>query len=107
MTKLLIIHYSLKEAFFPAFPLSDCYQHPAAGQRDRVTGDLGVVGTYGYAWSSSPSASDSHYAGFLRFLASELTPLRADGRALGFPVRCVQASAAAFLPCAAGAEKAK
>ena len=102
---LLIIHYSLKSSF--RHPFQRLLSPPAAGHRNRETGDLNVVGTYGYVWSSSPYASDSCYAGFLRFLAGELTPLRADGRALGFPVRCVQHLRLLFSLAQAGAEKAK
>ena len=104
---LLIIHYSLfiKKSF--RHSPKRLLPTPAAGHRNRETGDLNVVGTYGYVWSSSPYASDSCYAGFLRFLAGELTPLRADGRALGFPVRCVQHLRLLFFLAQAGAEKAK
>ena len=48
------------------------------------------VGTHGYAWSSSPIASDLPRGGHLRFIADGVQPLNADGRAIGFPVRCVQ-----------------
>ncbi|MDE6446656.1 MAG: hypothetical protein K2L06_07380 [Alistipes sp.] len=51
---------------------------------------MNVVGTYGYAWSSSSYASGNNNAGNLRFLASEVTPLNGNNRANGFPVRCVQ-----------------
>jgi hypothetical protein len=66
---------------------------PAAGYRSHETGALNVVGAYGYAWSSSTFASGNFDAGHLRFFESEVTPVHGFYRALGFPVRCVQASA--------------
>ena len=60
------------------------------------------VGTHGYAWSSSPIMSGLPRAGHLRFIANEMQPLNADGRAIGFPVRCVQhLRAASFSKCEA------
>jgi len=86
LNRLFIIHWP----DFSGHSSERLFLAPAAGQRTRDAGGLNVVGTYGYAWSSSSYAVDNSYVGFLRFLASEMTPLRGDGRALGFPVRCVQ-----------------
>ena len=69
---------------------SDCALVAAAGNRNRETGALDVVGSNGYAWSSSTYASGNINAGNLRFIAGEVQPLNGNNRANGFPVRCVQ-----------------
>jgi len=64
-----------------------------AGYRYREDGALTVVGTNGYAWSSSSYAaagSNAHCAGNLNFNAGNVNPLNWTNRANGFPVRCVQ-----------------
>ena len=70
---------------------------PATGYRANTTGALGGAGTEGTAWSSSPYASGNQNAGRLFFKSGEVNPLNNINRAYGFSVRCVQASAAAFI----------
>lgn len=59
---------------------------PAAGYRD-CDGDVGLVGTGGYCWSSAPY--DSDYAWYLGFSSSEANMYNAD-RCFGLSVRLVQ-----------------
>lgn len=63
--------------------------YPASGFRNRTSGALTTVGSYGYSWSSSPSRSSTS-AGSLRFGASGVSPQNDSSRAFGFPVRCVR-----------------
>ena len=72
----------------PAFFTADFY--PASGYRGSGTGGLGNVGVNGYAWSSSPAGAASVYGSFLLFESRGVNPEHYDGRAFGFPVRCVQ-----------------
>ncbi|GHT14306.1 hypothetical protein FACS189426_20440 [Bacteroidia bacterium] len=58
---------------------------PASGYRNYLTGGLASVGTYGYAWSSSPSSSNAFNLGFDSAAVSSV----GSSRALGFSVRCV------------------
>ena len=70
---------------------------PASGYRTRETGGLTNVGTNGYSWSSSAYAAGSATSGGLNFNSSNVNPLNSfSGRALAFPVRCVQHLQAAF-----------
>ena len=62
---------------------------PASGFRNITSGDLWGVGTYGYAWSYSPT-SGSTYAGCLVFYSSYVDPLGNYYRAYGLAVRCVR-----------------
>ncbi|MDE6827484.1 MAG: hypothetical protein K2P46_02035 [Alistipes sp.] len=63
----------------------------ATGYRTRDEGVLTETGTLGYAWCSSPHASGSVSPGGLNFNSDNVNPLNGfSGRALGFPVRCVQ-----------------
>jgi uncharacterized protein (TIGR02145 family) len=59
---------------------------PMAGSRDSSSGSLGNVGTLGYYWSSSVSATDSRQ---LRFNSSGAGIFTLN-RALGFSVRCIK-----------------
>ena len=68
---------------------------PASGLRNYMSGDLGVVSAYGYAWSSSPSWGSSN-AGYFELRASGVLTLGDVYRAYAFPVRCVQHLQAAF-----------
>ena len=68
----------------------------AAGHRNETTGALTNVGTYGYAWASSPWAYDLH-AGILALTASMAHPLTGGHRVAARAVRCVQASAPKLL----------
>ncbi len=63
---------------------------PASGYRNRDSGALASVGTWGGSWSSSPAASGTAYASSLGFRATYVSPLGGSGRALGLPVRCVK-----------------
>ena len=63
--------------------------YPASGYRNRPSGALANVGSYGFSWSSSPTQSSS-YAGHLYFNASLVYPQSNGSRAFGFPVRCVR-----------------
>ena len=70
-------------------PATDFY--PASGYRLSGTGGLYSVGTEGYSWSSSPNLVSTPYGSGLRFHNSGMDPAsNYHGRALGFPVRCVQ-----------------
>ena len=88
---LLIIHYSLKRAFFPASIPAIAALVPAAGLRFREDGALRNVGTEGNSWSSSTfGGTNPHTAGNLNFIESRVNPLNNTNRANAFPVRCVQ-----------------
>ncbi|MDE6046746.1 MAG: fibrobacter succinogenes major paralogous domain-containing protein, partial [Alistipes sp.] len=63
---------------------------PASGYRNWTTGDLSVVGTIGYFWSSSPAAADNASGGGMCFSAVDIPVLFTCQRARAFPVRCVQ-----------------
>jgi len=64
---------------------------PAAGFRWQETGTMASVGAEGDAWSSSPCNADSPAASYMAFCLEDwVEPFRTAGRALGFPVRCVQ-----------------
>ena len=63
---------------------------PAAGCRDRSTGALTNVGTYGYYWSSSSYAAGNRNAGSLSFHSGAVYPLYYNYRAYAFSVRCVR-----------------
>ena len=67
--------------------LTDFY--PASGYRNRASGALSSVGSYGYSWSSSPTPSSTG-AGYLGFYATDVFPQNNLSRAYGFPVRCVR-----------------
>jgi len=75
---------------------SDCFPAPAAGYRHYGTGAYTPDG-YGDYWSSSPTLSGDHGAGYLAFNSGNVKPLNSNQRACGFTVRCVQASAGCFL----------
>ena len=64
--------------------------YPAAGYRDRKTGDLLSVGTSGFSWSSS-STNASMHAGTLHFGLAFVSPMANNLGANAFPVRCVKA----------------
>jgi len=55
---------------------------------------MAAAGAHLSYWASSPVASDSSHAAFLRYYGGELGPLHGYHRSCGFSVRCVQASAA-------------
>ena len=64
---------------------------PAAGIRNTSSGALTNVGTNGYAWSSSPAASGSVYAGMMNFNSGNVNTLNTDAnRGHARAVRCVQ-----------------
>ncbi len=62
----------------------------SSGYRNRGSGSLNEVGTWGGSWSSSPNASGSANASHLNFNASNVNPLNSTNRANGLPVRCVK-----------------
>ncbi|MDE5708020.1 MAG: hypothetical protein K2G66_00310 [Alistipes sp.] len=62
----------------------------ASGNRNRETGALNNVGTYGECWSSSPAAAGSGNACYLEFNSDRSYPMNSYYRANGFTVRCVQ-----------------
>ncbi len=64
--------------------------YPASGYRYSHSGGLSNVGTYGYAWSSSPYSASSVRGSNLGFNGSSVSPENSVSRAGGFPVRCVQ-----------------
>ena len=55
-----------------------------------ISGGLNFVGSYGYAWSCSPTAATSVNSAHLFIDSSDINPENSSRRALGFPVRCVQ-----------------
>ena len=59
----------------------------ASGVRVRNGGTVGDVGNNGYSWASAPDGISGSY---LFYVAKRITPSAANGRAYGFPVRCVQ-----------------
>lgn len=63
---------------------------PASGYRWNGGGTVGLVGTNGYDWSSSPSSTMVTRVSSLVFDGSNVYPAYGDSRAYGFPVRCVQ-----------------
>ena len=69
----------------------------ASGYRHYTTGALGVVGTEGGCWCSSPLAASNVNAGDFWFHSSNVNPLNNGERAYALPVRCVQHLRAAFL----------
>ena len=60
--------------------------YPASGARNRTSGALSDVGSYGYYWSSAPSGASAR---FLGFYATGVYPLNATDRPNGFPLRCI------------------
>ena len=70
---------------------------PASGYRNKTTGALTAVGTYGGYWSASPNAAGDANVGHLRFDSGYMNPLNGNPRTYGFTVRCVQYLQAAFL----------
>ncbi len=63
---------------------------PASGYRHAGSGALSGTGAWGGSWGSSPDASGSQTACYLDFVSSYVNPLYGNGRAYGFPVRCVK-----------------
>ena len=61
--------------------------YPASGYFHDIDGSLNNVGSYGYCWSASPNGQVGYY---LCFDSSNVIPSRGDGRARGYPVRCIQ-----------------
>ncbi|MDE6446631.1 MAG: fibrobacter succinogenes major paralogous domain-containing protein [Alistipes sp.] len=75
---------------------------PATGYRHRETGALANIGDEGVYWSSSSSPDGGFVSsGGLDFHSVSVNTLYVfSGRAFGFPVRCVQASAREVRFCA-------
>jgi len=61
--------------------------YPAAGRRANATGALSFVGTYGYAWSATPSSAA--YGNYLYFTSGGVTPAGSSNRTCGYGVRCL------------------
>ena len=94
MTYLQVIYGSLPESsfsapFFPTFIGVTAYlsSPPAAGYRDRTTGELTNPGVVGYYWSATVTGT---YAYSLYFNSGNINPSYTDNRANGYPVRCVK-----------------
>ena len=66
---------------------------PASGNRSYSDGKLGNSGLSGYGWTSTPAGSNAWY---LDVWSSNARVLDNVSGRFGFPVRCVQASAAVF-----------
>ena len=62
--------------------------YPASGYLMYNSGTLTSVGGAGYSWSATPSAQGIGYG--LYFYSGHVGPSDCDGRAHGFPVRCIQ-----------------
>ena len=75
--------------YYTAWHDGDTDFYPASGYRNRTSGALTVVGSYGCSWSSSPTQSSTN-AGYLGFYATGVLPRNNSSRACGFPVRCVR-----------------
>ncbi len=77
--------------------------YPASGYRASHSGDLGNVGTSGYAWSSAPLSASSVNGSRLGFYSSNVYPESNGDRSNGFPVRCVPDNKSVFsiIGCAA------
>ncbi len=60
---------------------------PAAGYRNRASGAMNLVGSYGSYWSSSVTGT---YAYYLYVHGSGVNPANTNYRAFGFSVRCVK-----------------
>ena len=56
----------------------------ASGYRNRASGDLINVGSFGYYWSAAQSSADNAYN--LNFNSGNVNPLNGDDRANGFSV---------------------
>ncbi len=97
ISQLFIINYSLfiKKGFLSVIHSSDCRFTVASGNRNRETGALSNVGTWGGCWSSSP-VSGSANASNMEFNSSYVRPEQSNNRANGFSVRCVQHLPAVF-----------
>ena len=93
----LIIPYRLFIIHFSCHSFQRLLRSPAAGNRDYSTGAVANVGTNGNYWSSSSFKAGSFYAGCLNFNSGSVGPVKEGSRSIGRSVRCVQASAAAFL----------
>ncbi|MDE5851738.1 MAG: hypothetical protein K2H25_02980, partial [Alistipes sp.] len=65
--------------------------YPAIGYRYRTTGILSA-GSNGFYWCSSPSSSESPYAGRLSVASTSIETLGVHDRANAFAVRCVKAN---------------
>ncbi|WP_319504898.1 DUF4906 domain-containing protein [Bacteroides graminisolvens] len=63
---------------------------PALGYRDKSTGALASVSSYGGYWSSSSYASGYMDVGYLYFVSSSVYPLSYNYRGYAFSVRCAQ-----------------
>ena len=61
---------------------------PASGYRDRASGGLGLVGSYGSYWSSADNSAANAY--YLYFYSGLVYPLYYNRRAVGFAVRPVR-----------------
>ena len=75
--------------YYTAWHDGDTDFYPASGCRNRTSGALTNVGSFGYSWSSSPTQSSTN-AGSLYFSATSVYPQSNSSRAFGFPVRCVR-----------------
>ncbi|MDE5707894.1 MAG: fibrobacter succinogenes major paralogous domain-containing protein [Alistipes sp.] len=96
----------INKAFFLSF-IRAIALASASGYRIYTSGDLTVVGSYGYYWSSSPYASGNANGGSLSFTPSDVTLLGGLQRARGFSVRCVQYLQTAFFKVKAEKRKVK
>jgi hypothetical protein len=61
--------------------------YPAAGYRVSTSGAFSSTGSNGICWSTAVIGTNGY---FLLFASVDVHPRRNDGRAYGFPVRCVQ-----------------
>ena len=82
----------LTELCFYKYSSGYFYFFPASGYRNYSDGSLRDSGAEGDGWTSASSGSNASY---LRFL-SDIAHVNNNNRGNGFPVRCVQASAAVF-----------
>ena len=68
---------------------------PASGRRDSGNGSLGYSSRYGYGWTSTPNGTSRAYR-LLFFSGDAYVDSNLNYPTYGFPVRCVQASAAVW-----------
>ena len=62
----------------------------ASGFRERTTGALSSVGSYGECWSSSPYTSGNANVSSFEFRSERSYPLYSISRSYAFSVRCVR-----------------
>ena len=77
--------------FSGTFGSDEMIYYPLSGYRSNGSGALNNVGGNGYYWSCSPNPSNSSSAYYLSFNGDgDVSPVYANDRSRGYPVRCLQ-----------------